>query len=312
VEGLGEVPPNTTVAEVTLVGADGSRLSVPLRGGVEVAEYDAPEPGWPLADYVGPPLAWAGNEMFPGTHVRGDPFRLYGATIPLPQPFDAVAVEVRTLTPVGRLHLYGLGVRAEDSSGFSVRALDKLKYVPVQQDGQVVLLQNMAARARVSVVGSVIAANGPLTADGLHQVSWDPARQAVVEGMPPAGAPGGPAPDSVGEARLLTYTPTEIVAQADLTAPGYLLLADRFDEGWRAYVNDARTTIYRANSIERLVAVPAGTHTVRFSYEPFPLHLGIGISVVAAVAWLGLVLTAIAQATGLSRVVGRVVRRRRP
>jgi hypothetical protein len=317
VEGLGETQASTNVAEVTLVGADGSRLAVPLRGGLEIAEYDAPEPGWPLADYVGPRIAWAGPEILPGTHVRGDPFRLYGATIQLPQPFDAVAVEVRTLSPVGRLHLYGLGVRADDGTAFSVRALDKLKYLPVQQDGPLVLLQNMAARPRISVVGSVVPAPGQLTADGLHQLRWDPARQAIIEGLPPGspapgGTPDGPIPDAVGEARLLVYTPTEIVAQADLTAPGYLLLADRFDEGWRAYLDDARVPIYRANSIERLVAVPAGSHTVRFAYEPYPLQVGIVVSVVAAVGWLALVLTALAQATGLAKLVGRVARRQRP
>jgi hypothetical protein len=35
------------------------------------------------------------------------------------------------------------------------------------------------------------------------------------------------------------------------------------------------------------------------------------VSVVAAIAWLGLVLVALLQATGLSRLIGRVARRRR-
>jgi hypothetical protein len=309
VEGLGETPPNTTVAEVTLVGADGSRVTVPLRAGVETSEYDAPEPGWPLADYVGPRVAWAGTEIIAGRHERGDPFRLYGATIPLSQPFEALAVEIRTVTPVGRMHLYGLGVRAEDGSGSSVRALDKLKYRAVQQDGTLALLENVAARPRVSVIGSVISANGLLTADGLHQLAWDPARQAVIEGTPPVGSPTGPPPDAVGTVGLLTYTPAEIVAQADMTQAGFLILADRFDEGWRAYVDDQRVTIYRANSVERLVAVPEGSHIVRFAYESFPLQVGVVVSAVAVLGWLGLVLTALAQATGASRLTGQLVGR---
>jgi hypothetical protein len=284
-----------------------------LRGGIETAEYDAPEQGWPLADFVGPRIAWTGTEIIPGRHERGDPFRLYGATVQLPQPFDAVTVEVRAVSPVGRLHLYGLGIRAADGTGFAVRALDKLKYVPMQQDGGVALLQNTAARPRVSVVGQVLTAPGAVTADSLHQLAWDPARQAVVEGTPPAAAnpADGTAP---GEARLLSYMPTEIVAQAEMTTPGYLILADRFDEGWRAYVDDQRTTIYRANGVERLVAVPAGSHTVRFSYESFPLQLGVGISLAATVGWLGVVLLALAQVSGLTRLVGRLVSmtRRRP
>ena len=223
-----------------------------------------------------------------------------------------MAVEVRTISPVGRLHLYGLGVRAADGSAFSVRPFDKLKYVPIQQDGPAALLQNTAARPRVSLVGQVISANGAVTADGLHELAWDPAKQAVIEGTLPTDAASGPGPDTIGAARLLSYTPTEIVAQADLTAPGYLILADRFDEGWRAYVDDQRVTIYRANGVERLVAAPAGSHTIRFSYEPFPLQLGVGVSLVAMVGWLGLVFVALAQASGLTGLVGRVSRRHRP
>jgi uncharacterized membrane protein YfhO len=99
----------------------------------------------------------------------------------------------------------------------------------------------------------------------------------------------------------------QIVAQSEMTAPGYLILADRYDNGWHAYVDDAEVQMARANGVERLVAVPAGSHTVRFSYAPFALYLGIGISVAAAIGWLGMLLMALGQAAGL----GRLVRRRR-
>ena len=88
VEGLGEVPSGTTVAEVSLLGADGSRQVVPVRSGVDVAEYKAAEPGWPMADYVGPRVVWAGPAFAPMQATPGDPVRLYGSTTPLTQPFD--------------------------------------------------------------------------------------------------------------------------------------------------------------------------------------------------------------------------------
>jgi hypothetical protein len=52
----------------------------------------------------------------------------------------------------------------------------------------------------------------------------------------------------------------------------------------------------RANGVERLVAVPAGSHVVRFSYAPFPVYLGLGVSVVAGVGWLGLLIAALVNA----------------
>jgi hypothetical protein len=304
VEGLGGAPEGTTVAELTLVGPDGRRQAVPIRNGVEIAEYLAPEAGWPMADYVGPRVVWAGPELQPTQTTGGAPIRLYGSTIPLGQPFETVGIEVRTVTPVGRLHLHGLGLQAVDGSSFSVRAFDKVKYRPLVQDATSVLLENTAARPRISVVGEVIVANGATTADRLHELAWDPRQQAVVEGLPPAEVrPALPAPERsegsaangssgvaelVGEARLLEYTPSRIVAQTDLTAPGYVILADRFADGWRAYVDGANVPLARAHGVERLVSVPAGSHVVTFRYAPFALLLGVGISAIAVLGWLGL------------------------
>jgi hypothetical protein len=308
VEGLGEVPPGTTVAELTLVGGDGSRQTVQLRSGADVAEYRASEPGWPMADYVGPRVVWAGPAFTPTQAGPGDPVRLYGSTIPLTQPFDAVAVEVRVILTVGRLHLFGLGLHDENNVVASVRPLDKAKYRILYQDPTTTLVENTAARPRVSIVGEVLAADGATTADRLHALAWDPSRQAVVEGLraeelrtPGTSASSGP----VGEARLLSYTPTEIVAQADMEFPGYLILADRFDDGWRASVDGRDVTVARANGVERLVAVPAGSHVVRFSYAPYPVYLGLAVSAIAALAWLGVLATAAGMRLGFRLPRGR-------
>jgi hypothetical protein len=306
VEGLGEMPPGTPVAEVTLVGANGERQAVPIRAGVDVAEYRAPEPGWPMADYVGPRIVWVGPSIVPTQPGPGDPVRLYGSTIPLAQPFAAVAVEVRTVTTVGRLHLYGLGLRAADNQTYSIRPLDKVKYRPLVQDATSVLMENTAARPRVSIVDGVIPANGQASADRLHELAWDPTRQAVVEGVRQEDIRAGGAASPVGEARLLEYTPTQIVAQADLTAPGYLILADRYDDGWKASVDGTDVTIARANGVERLVPLSAGSHVVRFSYAPFALYLGLAISAAAVLGWLGMLLAAAGQATGLTRRLAKL------
>ncbi|MFN8633550.1 MAG: hypothetical protein U0893_06810 [Chloroflexota bacterium] len=301
VQSLGEAPTGTTVAEITLVGGDGSRQTVPVRAGLEVSEQKASEPGWPLADYVGPRVVWAGPTFSPYPAIPGEPFRLYGSTVPLAQPFDAVAVEVKTTTPVGRLNLHGLGLRGADNVTVSIRPLDKAKYRLLAQDATTVLMENTTARPRVSIVDGVVAASGPITADQLLELAWDPSHQAVVEGLPAQDVRPGSGTGPVGEARLLSYTPTEVVAQAEMTAPGYLLLADRYDDGWHAYLDDAEVRMARANSIERLVAVPAGSHVVRFSYQPYALGLGVGVSIVAVLGWLGLIVVALARAAGITR-----------
>jgi hypothetical protein len=230
-----------------------------------------------------------------------DPVRLYGSTTPLAQPFEAAAVEVRMVGSIGRLHLHGLGLQSADGAVLSVRAFDKVKYQPIYVDQTSVLLENMAARPRLSVVGEVSPANGATSSARLHELAWDPGRQAIVEGLSAEAIAQGGGGTSVGEVRLLEYLPDRIVALAELSAPGYVILADRFDEGWRAYVDDAEVPIARANGVERLVAVPAGTHIVRFSYVPFPLYLGIGVSAIAGLAWLGVLVAAVTATIRLRR-----------
>jgi hypothetical protein len=53
-------------------------------------------------------------------------------------------------------------------------------------------------------------------------------------------------------------------------------------------VDGANVPLARANGVERLVSVPAGSHVVTFRYAPFALLLGVGISAIAVLGWLGL------------------------
>ena len=292
VEGLGEVPTGTAIGDLTLVGSDGSRQTVPIRGGIDVAEYLAPDPGYPMADYVGPRVIWAGPEFLPDSSGPEQPVRLYGSTIALPQPFDTVSVEVRMLAPSGRLHVNGIGLKATDGSVLSVRAIDKAKYRLISQDQTSMLLEDTKARPRVSVVGDAIASVGATTAARLLDQPWNLSRQVMVEGMPASDIHASGADTPAGEAHLLEDQPTHVVVQAEMTAPGDVVVAERYDEGWHAYVDGAETTVARANGLAQAVAVPQGSHTVTFEYRPFPLMLGLGLTVVAAAwSWLGLLAT---------------------
>jgi uncharacterized membrane protein YfhO len=91
-------------------------------------------------------------------------------------------------------------------------------------------------------------------------------------------------------ARVLHYGTNEVVVEADLDRPGWLVLTDAEAPGWRATASEAagptrETPIYRADGAFRSVYLPsAGRWTVRFSYEPTSFRVGLLVSALSALA----------------------------
>ncbi|MDP8922282.1 MAG: hypothetical protein M3O34_05315 [Chloroflexota bacterium] len=300
VEGSGAIPAGTPVGEVTLFGRDGATLALPLRAGLELGEYLVPEPGYPMAGYDGPRVVWAGPVFTPNR--AGPPGRLYGAIVSVEPPFQAVGVVVQSLVAPGRLHLHGLGLRAPDGGVHVVRPTDKAKYREVLSTSEWSLFENTMAWSRVSVVGGAIPAEpGDPISEQLQERSWDPRREVIVDGLDPADA--HPAVDATppGRAELLRHEPSRVVVRADMDAPGYLVLADRYDEGWRALVDEREAPVLRANGIERAVRLPAGSHVVTFVYDPVSFKVGLVVSAAAS---------ALLAATLLAVLLGPLLRRR--
>lgn len=104
-----------------------------------------------------------------------------------------------------------------------------------------------------------------------------------------------PAEDSC---RIVHEEPTEVRIEAALTAPGVLVLSDQFAPGWIAQLQSAdgakavhpELPIYRTNRVFRGVIVPAGKHTVIYTYRPASFYGGAGIS---TFSWLAFGLIAI-------------------
>lgn len=86
--------------------------------------------------------------------------------------------------------------------------------------------------------------------------------------------------DFEGQATIISYENQSVMIEASLGSPGILVLADSYYPGWKAYVNDKEAKIYRANLFFRAVSLPAGSHVVKFQYEPASFKIGLGISVI--------------------------------
>lgn len=97
-----------------------------------------------------------------------------------------------------------------------------------------------------------------------------------------------PAPATPAQVTLDQRTDERVVVRVRTEAKGYLRLADPFDAGWRATIDGEATPVYAADHYLRAVFVPAGEHTVVFTYDApavvWPLR--ITLLVYALLAWL--------------------------
>jgi uncharacterized membrane protein YfhO len=73
-----------------------------------------------------------------------------------------------------------------------------------------------------------------------------------------------------------------------MKSKGPLVLTDTYFPGWKAFIDGKQAQIYRANYIHRMVVVPEGIHSVEFIYDPASFKAGGIISVIAAVAVIGI------------------------
>ncbi len=72
--------------------------------------------------------------------------------------------------------------------------------------------------------------------------------------------------------------PEKVVVELESTQPGVLVLADSYDQEWRATVNGSQVPIMKTNGLFRGIALPAGKHTVDFEYRPISFICGAVIS----------------------------------
>lgn len=106
-------------------------------------------------------------------------------------------------------------------------------------------------------------------------------------------------PSGGGEAEIVSYEANEVRIETSGEG-GVLVLSDQYYPGWRAEVDGEPVEIVRADVAFRAVCVPAGEHTVTFTYRPTSFFAGAASSAVGWALW--------AVASALAWRVGRSAR----
>jgi hypothetical protein len=110
------------------------------------------------------------------------------------------------------------------------------------------------------------------------------ARRVAITEKALEGIPTRPGGRSAGTARLVSYRDERAVARVDAARSSLLVLTDTYFPGWRATVDGRSAPIERVDYLLRGVRVPAGSHTVEFTYEPASWRAGWILSLVALLA----------------------------
>ena len=199
----------------------------------------------------------------------------YRVRLPFAAPLTPRSLEVRLLDNRFTVALQAATLFDARTGMFSALLPSDRGHFARVHSGDVKIYANQDLLPRATVVTQTLQADGPEQAAALlqEQLARRPSgpETAVVEGMEPLRANSS----STVAAEIAGYTPERVEIHTAGDVPGLLLLADAFYPGWHASVDGREVPIYPANVLFRGVPVPAGEHSVVFTFEPTGWRLGL-------------------------------------
>jgi hypothetical protein len=148
-------------------------------------------------------------------------------------------------------------------------------------EGTYALIEFTGALPRASLYADwQVSTNDEATLARLASRDFEPQSTVLVAGgvvAPPAAAT---APQTAGSVELTHYSPRDLVFKVGARTPSVMLLNDRFEANWNAFVDGRPQTLLRCNYIMRGVYLLTGKHTVEFLFQPpvGPLYISLASS----------------------------------
>ena len=86
---------------------------------------------------------------------------------------------------------------------------------------------------------------------------------------------------------LAAYSPDELKYRATAAHDGLAVFSEiYYADGWQAYLDGKAVPHFRVDYVLRALAVPAGSHTIEFKFEPKSYAVGNGVSLAASIVLL--------------------------
>lgn len=271
--GASRIPTDTPVAKIIVHFIDGSRDSFLLTAGPDTAEGNyTPERIAHQQATIG--VTW--------------PYEAEGvdyiSTHPLSQAKRIEQITVESLLTSGQFVLRAISlIHQPTTTSRSIILSTEGDYEQVHS-GDVKIYENHDVLPRAFIVHQAeTVANQDQVLEVMENSYFDPASTIVQLGKKdePFGFKTFGQSSLDDSAKIVDYRPEHVEINASLTTPGWLVLTDTFYPGWTVTVNEQPGTIMPINLMFRAVALPAGEHTVVFTFEPRSVQIGAAISSLA-------------------------------
>jgi hypothetical protein len=270
-EGAGDLPNGTPVAQVTITDDLGMVQSQVLRAGIETAEGEYAE-GAARHDQARVCRNWPDNP-------QGND---YVARLELGEAVIPRQITIEYLAPTGRLHVQGLSLVDDRTHTFWPVVVSTKGRFRLVHSGDVKVYENLDNLSRAFVVHQARVLDDEAALAAMEDPTFCPEEEVILAS---GGREALSSHDSgEDEVEILSYEPERVVISANLAEAGYLVLTDTYYPGWRALVDGLEMPIYRADLLFRAVYLPAGQHRIEFIYDPCSFRVGAAISLVTLLA----------------------------
>lgn len=151
------------------------------------------------------------------------------------------------------------------------------------------LFENLSVLPRFFLVNTVRQVSSDREAGELVERRLVSFRDTAITSQAVAGLGAGGAGDN-GAVQAIDYEPDSLRLTVRTPHPAFLVLADNFYPGWRAWVDGAPAEIVRTDIAFRGLVVPPGTHEITMRFQPAILPVSFAISVATALLLCSLAL----------------------
>jgi hypothetical protein len=281
-DGTTSLPDGTRVGELVLTSKTGQTTTLPIRLGLETADwaYD----GIGNMQHSKPQTVLS----FPAyLKSVGHPFEghKYVARYDLKQAGHAptvTALRVHSYLPGVELNIERISLI--DSAGHAVslaKLLHRTELSLVFRSHTAAMWENLDVLPRAFMVHAAESLPDNETLSRLQQSDFNPKQVVFLDaGAQPIHASSNDSLTTSDQVSIAQYQSERVVVQAKVSSPGYLVLTDSWYPGWQAWIDGRGVPILRADLMFRAVALDAGEHTIVFEYHPISFLIGAWISVI--------------------------------